>query len=242
MTPVQLIEKAAELGVEVVQCCENISLESYDRDYLEEMRRVAEAKGIALEIGVQDVDLANLRAYLKMAEVLDARLCRIALNTHERHPGFEESVKIIDELLASPEARGIVLALENHFHFNSEQMLRLAKHYENTNVGICLDTANSTGLLEPPRKTVDTLAPYAVSFHLKDYKVEQAKVGYRIFGAPLGEGLLDIPAVLKTVKEKSKDPNVILEQWIDTEDTEEATLREEDRWVRHAVDYVSKLL
>jgi L-ribulose-5-phosphate 3-epimerase UlaE len=84
---------------------------------------------------------------------------------------------------------------------------------------------------------VEILAPYVVSLHLKDFVVRKTTQGYRISGAPLGQGWLDAAAVLAVLTRTQRPFNVLLEQWVDREATLEATRRTEDDWVRQNVAY-----
>ncbi len=242
MTAFELLEKAIELDVKIVQLCENISLQGYNSKSLRQLRRRAEERGIALEIGIQEADLSILRAYLATAIFLGCNLVRVALNTPGKHPTLNESVEIINELLPVLKTESITLALENHFHLSSMEMLKLVKVVNNPLVGICLDTVNSIGLLEKPLDTVRSLAPYAVSVHLKDYKIVQCSVGYRIVGTPLGAGFLDIKSVIDLLNRSPYNPNIILEQWMDRLKSEEKTLQMEEDWVRRSVKHIKKSL
>lgn len=242
MTPFELLEKAMELDVKVVQLCENISLQRYNSKLLRQLRHRAEERGIALEAGIQEVDFSVLRTYLTTAILLGSSLMRIVLNTPSKHPTLNESVDIINRLLPILKAESITLALENHFHLSSMEMVKLVNTIDNPLVGICLDTANSIGLLEKPLDTVRSLAPYAVSVHLKDYKIVQCSVGYRIVGTPLGVGFLDIKSVIDLLKKSVHNPNIILEQWMNRPESEEKTLQMEEDWVRRSVKHIKKSL
>ena len=90
--------------------------------------------------------------------------------------------------------REVVLAIENHFDLRSAALVELLRRLEDRWLGVCLDTANSTGHLEEPRETLAALGPYVAQVHLKDYAVEKAAIGYRITGRVLGQGWLDVPA------------------------------------------------
>ena len=242
MTPFELLEKAVELDVRVLQLCENISLQRYNSKSLRQLRRRAEERGIALEVGIQEVDFSVLKTYLTTAILLGSNLMRIALNTPSKHPTLNESVDIINKLLPILKAESMTLALENHFHLSSMEMVKLVNIIDNPLVGICLDTANSIGLLEKPLDTVRSLAPYAVSVHLKDYKIVQCSVGYRIVGTPLGAGFLDIESVIGLLNRSPHNPNIILEQWMDRLKSEEETLQMEEDWVRRSVKHIKKSL
>lgn len=237
-----LLEKAIELDAKVVQLCENISLQRYNNKLLRELRRRAEERDIVLEVGIQEVDVSTLKRYLAIAVLLGCSLMRVALNTSSKHPTLNESLTIINKLLPILKAENMTLALENYFHFNSMEMVRLINTVDNPLVGICLDTANSIGLLEKPLDTVRSLAPYGVSVHLKDYRIVQCSVGYRIVGTPLGEGFLDVKNVIDLLKRSPHSPNIILEQWMDRLESEEKTLQVKEDWVRRSVKHIKKSL
>ena len=242
MTPFELLEKATELDVKVVQLCENISLQRYNSKSLRQLRRRAEERGIVLEVGIQEADFSVLRTYLTTAILLGSSLVRVALNAPGKHPTLNESLAIINKLLPVLKAESMTLALENQFHLSSTEMVKLVNTVDNPLVGICLDTANSIGLLEKPLDTVRSLAPYAVSVHLKDYKIVQCSVGYKIVGTPLGAGFLDIESVIDLLKRSAHNPNIILEQWMNRLESEEETLQMEEDWVRGSVKHIKKSL
>lgn len=56
-----------------------------------------------------------------------------------------------------------------------------------------MDTGNSIALLEDPLEVVETLAPYAVTTHIKDMAVQEMPTGFLLSEVPLGEGMLDLP-------------------------------------------------
>ncbi len=80
-------------------------------------------------------------------------------------------------------------------------------------------------------ETVAALVPYTTQVHLKDYAVEKASIGYRVTGRILGQGWLDVAAVLEAVVGTGRDPDVFLEQWMEPEVSLEATLAKEEEWV-----------
>ena len=59
---------------------------------------------------------------------------------------------------------------------------------------------------------------------------------------PLGRGMLDVKAVLNIIKESERDPNIILEQWMDRRDDEEETVKEEERWIEESVRFLRSVL
>ena len=82
-------------------------------------------------------------------------------------------------------------------------------------------------------ETIGILAPYARNAHVKDYRLvpHPEGTGGSVVGAPLGEGRLDIDAVLAALRAIGRDDmGVILEQWCPRGRDEEATVQMETRW------------
>jgi L-ribulose-5-phosphate 3-epimerase UlaE len=65
--------------------------------------------------------------------------------------------------------------------------------------------------------------------------------GYCISGAPLGDGCLNVPRVMESISRFSRNPNILVELWVDQEQTMEVTLQKEEAWVRESVKYVKSL-
>jgi hypothetical protein len=68
------------------------------------------------------------------------------------------------------------------------------------------------------------------------------KKGFVIEGAPAGEGLLDIPFVLKYLMRCGRDFNVILEQWPAPEATAEESVAKERRWAEQGIQFLRPLI
>ncbi len=94
----------------------------------------------------------------------------------------------------------IPLAIENHRDWTLEEFLGLMKEYSSESVGVCLDTGNNIALLDDPTEVVERLAPYAVSTHIKDMGVEEYEDGFHLVELPLGEGALDVAAMVRTIR------------------------------------------
>jgi L-ribulose-5-phosphate 3-epimerase UlaE len=63
-----------------------------------------------------------------------------------------------------------------------------------------------------------------------------------IDGRPVGQGMIDIPWVLEEVRRYGRDMTVILEMWTPPEDTLEATILKEKRWVEESAAYLRPLI
>jgi len=232
-----LIEKVSNLGLGVLQICENMNLDMTVEDY-ERLGEVAKSRGITLELGTAGMDLPIWNKYVRIADLTGSHLLRVYSQKKEPIDGL---VKRIRDFLPVLRDRELTLAIENSSMclYNSHQLAEIFRQIDDPLVGACIDTANSLGLLERPLETVKVLSPYAVSLHLKDFCIKRETVsGFTIFGVPLGKGMLDVKAVLNTIKESNRDPNILLEQWMERKDDEEETLKEEERWLIESVGFL----
>jgi len=134
------------------------------------------------------------------------------------------------------------VAIENHFRLPPVELARLIQAIDDPRVGACLDPLNSIAKLVGPSETVATLAPLAVSVHVKDAISTRLNTGFYIAGCPLGEGLVDIPGMLAAVRAAGRSPNLLIECWMDRLEDEEATLAQEEAWVRRGIAYLRQLL
>ena len=236
-----LINKVSELRLDVLQICENISFDMAAEDY-KRVGKVAEAKGIALELGAAGIDLSILNKYVQIADLTGSHLLR--LYPQEREP-IERLIEKIRSFLPVLRDRELTFGIENSSLclYTSHQLAEIFEQVDDPLVGACIDVVNSTGLLEKPLDTIKVLSPYAVSVHLKDYCVERKTIGgYTIFGMPLGKGMLDVKAVLDIIEKSGRNPNILLEQWMERTDSEEETLEEEERWLKESVRFVRSIL
>ena len=103
------------------------------------------------------------------------------------------------------------LAIENHKDWRLDEMLLLLQRISSEFVGVCVDTGNNIALLDDPMSLVKALAPYAHSVHLKDMGVEEYEDGFLLSEVPLGEGYLDIPEMVKVLREAKPDLDFSLE-------------------------------
>ena len=105
MTPEQLIHKAIELNIDVVQLCDNIKLHKYfnNMNSLNKAKLLAEENNISIEVGAQDTDIDMIKVYLEIAKNLKSKIFRLALDSPGRFLDVKESILILRKLLSSIE-------------------------------------------------------------------------------------------------------------------------------------------
>ncbi len=224
-----VLGRSAAAGAEVVQFCDNVPLVDLSAEELDLLRCEAARLGLALDVGTRGIALAGLRAYLALAEELGSTALRLVPDTSDV-AAIERSLRALLPDLAR--AR-IPLAIENHADLLAPALAAILADLggREAYLGICLDTANSLGLLERPLETAVALAPLAVQAHIKDYAVERAAIGYRITGRSLGQGWLDLEGLARILRPLLADLDLYVEQWLDPADDLERTLAIEETWV-----------
>jgi sugar phosphate isomerase/epimerase len=242
LTPSGLLEKAAELGAEVVQICDNVPLDRLPDTTLTDLAERAARLNLTLELGIKGSQPEHLRHHLALAERLDARLLRVVLTAPGWKPSIDELVAIFKSLSLELHARKITLAIENHFYLHPAELAHLVKRIDDPLVGVCLDPLNSITLFVSPAETIATLAPLAVSVHVKNARVTRPKTGFYIGGCPLDQGLLDLPDMLSAIRAAGRSPNLLVECWMDRLDDQAATLAQEEAWTRQGIVYLRELL
>ncbi|NPV07406.1 MAG: sugar phosphate isomerase/epimerase [Anaerolineae bacterium] len=244
MTASELLDRAHDLGVGVVQICENLPLHRLSPSALDSLASRARHLGIALEVGTRGIQPDHLLAYLDLARRLESPIVRTVTDTADRQPSDEEVVDALRRVAPAFEAARVSLAIENHGRHSAARLVRLLEAVGSLYVGICLDTTNSLGVLERPEETVAVLAPWAVNLHLKDYTIRRLdyQFGYVISGCPVGAGLLDVPAVLDRLRQAERDVNVIVELWTPPEPSLAETVAKQERWAEESVAYLQPLV
>jgi sugar phosphate isomerase/epimerase len=242
LTPLGLLEKAAELDAEVVQICDNLPLDGLPDSTLVGLAERATQLNLILEVGTKGSHPEHLRRYLAVAERLGARLLRVVLATPGWKPSVDELVTIFKSLSPELHAKDITIAIENHFYLRPAELAHLVKLIDDPLVGVCLDPLNSITLFVSPAETIATLAPLAVSVHVKNALVTRPQTGFYIGGCPLDQGLLDLPEMLNTVRAAGRSPNLLVECWMDQLDDQAATLAQEEEWTRQGIVYLRRLL
>jgi 3-oxoisoapionate decarboxylase len=105
----------------------------------------------------------------------------------------------------------IPLGLENHKDWTLDEMLALLQTYQSEYLGVCLDFGNNIALLDDPVVTIERLAPYTVTTHLKNMGVEVTNDGFLLAEVLLGEGYLNIPGLVKMVRQARPQAHFLLE-------------------------------
>jgi sugar phosphate isomerase/epimerase len=99
------------------------------------------------------------------------------------------------------------LAIENHKGWRAAEHATWVKQVGSEYVGVCYDFGNNIALCEDPVETYRLLAPLTIYVSFKDMAVAPYEEGFLLSEMALGEGMLDIPGMVKGLQQR--DPNMI---------------------------------
>jgi sugar phosphate isomerase/epimerase len=114
---------------------------------------------------------------------------------------IENAVGVLREVRSQAMDLGIKIAIENHKDLQAWETRTVIETAGKEFVGSYLDTGNPVFVAEDPMTTVETLGPYALSFHLRDSVVYETPGGIAIQWVPLGTGTVDFKAIVAKAAE-----------------------------------------
>ncbi|HLK18357.1 MAG TPA: sugar phosphate isomerase/epimerase family protein [Bryobacteraceae bacterium] len=191
---------------------------------LRKLRSQADQFGMYLEAMVSLPSNGDTSAFEK--SIQDAKdagaLCvRAAALSGRRYETFasldawrkfvSDSQRNIAAALPIVEKHKMPLALENHKDWTADEMAALMKSHSSEYLGVCLDFGNNIALLDDPMTAVETLAPYTMATHVKDMGVEWFHDGFLLSEMVLGQGFLDLPGMVATVRKARPAARLSLE-------------------------------
>ncbi len=206
-------------------------------DNLKKIRDRADELGIDLEIGMRSLcpsssDFANaqrqdptlgtadeqIARMLVAAKALRSPIVRCVLGTQadRNPPGIESHQADMIKVLKANRSRimdaGVKLAIENHA---GDQQARELKHLiEEAGpeyVGVCLDSGNPVWTIEDPHLTLETLAPYVLTSHMRDSYLFNSPQGIAVQWTRMGDGNMGMEDYLRAYVAKCPGKAVSLE-------------------------------
>lgn len=152
--------------------------------------------------------VATLRKNIERAAAVGSPIVRALLASDrysmpegslEQH--METTVTVLRDVRGQAMDAGVKIAIENHKELQAWQTRQVIESAGKEFVGSYLDTGNPVFVAEDPLTTVETLGPYAVTFHLRDSVVYEHPDGVAVQWVPLGEGTVDFKALVARAAE-----------------------------------------
>jgi sugar phosphate isomerase/epimerase len=261
LTTFELFDEAVHLGLDGLHIDDGV-LESLDPAYLQEVNAAAGERDLYLEynfsmdmggmgIGIQhDLDEAIATAAALGADIvkvsMDLKRPR-PVSASRFHPEVMEQMKSFATRLkaSAPAAKdaGIRIAVENHCDSFSEEILWLLDLVDHPAVGACIDTVNALMVMEDPMQAIENLSPRAFTNHFRDDRIEFQRYGFKLTGAAVGEGDIDMKRAYDIIKNHSgmRRINIETEMEIPLDDMNQA-LRIEKETITRSIRYCREVL
>lgn len=237
-----LLDRAKAFGVSLVQFGDNLPLHELPAERLHELRQRAEKEDITIEIGARGLTDSHLLRYIDLTRQLGSRLLRFVIDAPGYEPTIADVVTLIRGAVPMLERANITLGIENHDRLLAHEFANIVERVGSPNVGICLDTVNSMGTGERLAEVVQTLAPYTVNLHMKDFGIRRLPhlMGFQIDGRPAGQGRLNIPWLVDQVRSAGHCQTAVLEQWVVPEADLTDTIAKEAAWATESMAYLQQ--
>jgi sugar phosphate isomerase/epimerase len=248
MQPLDFLKEAARLKAQVAQFADNLPLAACNPGELDAIAAFAREHGIDIELGTRGLLAGKLDAYLLLAKRFRAPFVRLAIDAPSQQPSLEETARLLGPIANRYAASGVKIAIENHERFPCTALAELIDRLGTDRAGICLDTVESFGALEPPEQVVSLLGPHTLCLHVKDVTVRRPphQMGFLIEGCAAGSGRLDVPWLLKCLRGLCPhDFNAVLETWVAPRGsagkaTLGETLDQERRWAEMGMAFLHR--
>ncbi|MBS1854914.1 MAG: sugar phosphate isomerase/epimerase [Acidobacteria bacterium] len=220
-----VVEHCHELGLGVVET----RLSSTEPAAIGALRRRIEDWGMRLILDVgyprDEAGVAEFEARVKAAKECGAVSLHAAM-TGRRYEDLDSldafkrdfarcrnSIALAEPVLRRHRIR---LGIENHKGWRSAEQAAWLRSVGSEWLGVHFDFGNNISLCEDPAETLRNLLPFAVACHLKDMAVAPYEDGFLLSEVALGEGVLDLPAMVAALR--AHDPRIPLDLEIITRD------------------------
>jgi sugar phosphate isomerase/epimerase len=257
----ELFDEAVRMGLDGLHLDDGV-LETLDPSYLQDVKAAAEARNLYLEynfsmdlggmgIGIQhDLDEA-----IATAQALGSDIVKVSMDLTRPRPlaasRFHPQVKAqmtkfaaqLKTAAPAAEAAGVKIAVENHCDSFSEEILWLLDLVNHPAVGACIDTVNALMVMEDPMRAIANLAPRAFTNHFRDDRIELQRYGFKLTGAAVGEGDIDMKGAYEIIKTKSKMRRINIETEMEIPlDNMERALGLEKETIERSIRYCRDVL
>lgn len=217
-SPFEHLDYCARQGAKVVHFSEIRFLGGLEKSHLEKVASHARNLDIELEIGMlsicptaarfdpkQGTAEEQLARMIDAARIAGAPLVRAVLGDWrdrssavpiEQH--IENTVKTLRAVRSRAIDAGRKIAIENHGgDLQGRELKQLIEQAGPEFVGACIDSGNPTWAIEDPHVTLETLAPYVLTSHVRDSAVWRTPEGAAMQWTRMGEGNVDIAGWVK---------------------------------------------
>ena len=207
----QMLDYAASLKLDMVQSSHG-DFESFEEPYLKKLKEHADRLGVYLEAGFACIcplskgfnkkqlpPTQYLLDCIRITKTLGATCFKVFMGNSSDRDGsvpieqlMESTIHVLKTVRSQAMDAGVKIALENHGDLLAREARTVIEQAGKEFVGCCLDSGNPTMLLEDPFLTLEVLAPYVVTSHLRDTLLFEHPRGVAVQWVTLGNGVIDL--------------------------------------------------
>ena len=199
-----------------------------------------------LEGGRNEAALDEMIAHIESARTIGAKVMRfvgasLMFKDEPHQPQLEKLIPMIQKATKEAEKIGVTLAIENHIDYTADEILYLLQNVGSDYLKVNFDTANLLRVNDDPVEGARKLGKYTVATHTKDVTAAKGispKSWMFWPSTPTGEGVVDMPGVVKALAEAGYEGVLAVEldnlaqPWISQPAAEEEAVRLSLRYLR----------
>src|ERR1035438_6998110 len=212
-SPFQYLDYCSGWGIQVVHFSELRFLGDLEDEHLRRVRAHAEKLGVEVEIGMlsicpsskifqasQGTAEEQLMRMIEAAHIVGSRIVLAVVGTLADRTGplpieghIQNAVKVLKAVRSRVVDAGLKIAIENHAgDMQGRELKMLIEEAGSDFVGACLDAGNPFRAIESPHLTLEQLAPYVLTSHVRDWVVWPAPEGAAVQWVRMGDGNVGI--------------------------------------------------
>lgn len=214
----QLLDYAASLKLDAVFLQDSLDPKAQDPAHWQEVREQAKRLNLHLETGGGGIlprtpadfekSVATLRKNIERAKAMGSPFVRGVIASDraslpagpiEQH--MDTTVRLLKAVRNHALDAGIKVIIEVHKDLLAWELKQVIEAAGTDCAGVYMDTGNPVFVLEHPLTTLETLAPYICTLHLRDSIIYEHPRGVAVQWVPLGEGVVDFPALIQRARE-----------------------------------------
>ena len=229
----QLLDYAQQQGLDLVHFSDLGPFERLDDGYLAEVKADADRRGLELEAGMLSIcptsaiykspdgkdAVQQVTEMLHTAQLLGSPVLRCVLGSSKDRVGelplgvhMQNTIDTCRAVRSLAMELGIKLAIENHAgDMQAWELRELIERAGPEYVGACIDPGNAIWVHEDPLLTLEMLAPYVVTSHVRDSAVWPHARGASVLWVAMGDGNVGIDHWAETYKQLCPDAPFTLE-------------------------------